>query len=206
VKISFGDNDLLAALVAHALRADLLVLLSVVDGILDADGKPVRLIERLDAAKQLVRSEKSTLGKGGFNSSWKLPGKLTEFGEAMIVATAGWKTSCLACSMVRSLGRCLPPLVENFPPAADGSASARPAGAIVVDEGGQGAGGTKQKPAAGGVVRVEGAFQRGDVVAIHTLDGTVVARGLSNYDAESIARIRGKRTAEVKTLLAEASV
>src|SRR6185312_17536204 len=46
-RISFGDNDILAALVAHALRADLLVLLSVVDGILDGDGKPVRLIERV---------------------------------------------------------------------------------------------------------------------------------------------------------------
>ncbi|HEX5241948.1 MAG TPA: glutamate 5-kinase, partial [Tepidisphaeraceae bacterium] len=49
VRISFGDNDILAALVAHALRADLLVLLSVVDGILDGDGKPVRLIERVEA-------------------------------------------------------------------------------------------------------------------------------------------------------------
>src|SRR5882724_1701583 len=48
VKISFGDNDMLAAAVAHALRADLLVLLTVVDGILDADGKSVRLIEQVE--------------------------------------------------------------------------------------------------------------------------------------------------------------
>ena len=43
VKISFGDNDILAAMVTHALRANLLVLLTVVDGLLDADGRPVRL-------------------------------------------------------------------------------------------------------------------------------------------------------------------
>src|SRR5678815_1537241 len=54
VKISFGDNDILAALVAHALRADLLVLLTVVDGILDAGGNSVRLVESLDEAAALV--------------------------------------------------------------------------------------------------------------------------------------------------------
>src|SRR5882724_4738659 len=68
VKITFGDNDILAALVTHALRAELLVLLSVVDGILDAAGKPVRLVENLQTARDLVRAEKSALGKGGFNS------------------------------------------------------------------------------------------------------------------------------------------
>jgi len=59
---------MLAAAVAHALRADLLVLLTVVDGILDADGQSVRLIEQVEDAKSLVRAEKSALGKGGFNS------------------------------------------------------------------------------------------------------------------------------------------
>jgi glutamate 5-kinase len=56
VKITFGDNDILAALVTHALRADLLVLLTVVDGILDAAGQSVRLVESIDAARDLVRS------------------------------------------------------------------------------------------------------------------------------------------------------
>src|SRR5436190_22590925 len=56
VKISFGDNDILAALVTHALRADLLVLLSVVDGVLDAGGKPVRLVQTVEDARELVRA------------------------------------------------------------------------------------------------------------------------------------------------------
>src|SRR5690242_7140405 len=57
VKITFGYNDILAAAVAHALRADLLVLLTVVDGILDSAGKSVRLIASVDQATALVRSE-----------------------------------------------------------------------------------------------------------------------------------------------------
>src|SRR5260221_6887888 len=68
VKITFGDNDILAALVAHALQADVLVLLSVVDGILDAVGAPVRLVESVEKARELIRSEKSPLGKGGMDS------------------------------------------------------------------------------------------------------------------------------------------
>src|SRR5207237_552984 len=68
VKITFGDNDILAAMVASALRADLLVLLTVVDGILDASGKSVRIVENLEQAQELVRVEKTALGKGGMNS------------------------------------------------------------------------------------------------------------------------------------------
>jgi glutamate 5-kinase len=50
-RISFGDNDILAALVAHALRAELLVLLTVVDGLLDSEGKPLRIVSSLDDAR-----------------------------------------------------------------------------------------------------------------------------------------------------------
>src|SRR5688572_29153492 len=86
VKITFGDNDILAALVTHALRADLLVLLTVVDGILDANGQSVRLVESVDAARELVRVEKSALGKGGMNSKLEAARMVTESGEAIIVA------------------------------------------------------------------------------------------------------------------------
>src|SRR6185436_11035776 len=68
VRLTFGDNDILAAMVASALRADLLVLLTVVDGILDASGAPIRLIENLDEAQQHIRAEKTALGKGGMSS------------------------------------------------------------------------------------------------------------------------------------------
>src|SRR5205085_2866751 len=83
VKITFGDNDILAALVTHSLRADLLVLLTVVDGILDAHGKPVRLVESIEAARDLVRVEKSALGKGGMNSKIEAARMVTDSGEVM---------------------------------------------------------------------------------------------------------------------------
>src|SRR4051812_29958333 len=58
VKITFGDNDILASLVASALRADLLVLLTSVNGVLDATGETVPLIENVEQGRELVRTEK----------------------------------------------------------------------------------------------------------------------------------------------------
>src|SRR5205085_11815941 len=68
IAITFGDNDILAATVASALRAELLVLLTVVDGVLDASGAPVRLVQDAAAARELVRAAKSALAKGGMDS------------------------------------------------------------------------------------------------------------------------------------------
>src|SRR5688572_25250957 len=87
VKISFGDNDILAGMVASALRADLLILLSVVDGISDASGNVVRLVPRLADAAPLVRAgERTPLGKGGMGSKLEAARLVTSAGESMIVA------------------------------------------------------------------------------------------------------------------------
>jgi glutamate 5-kinase len=85
-EITFGDNDILAASVAHALHADLLVLLTVVDGLLDARGRPVRSVLSIEQARKLVRAEKSAVGKGGMNSKLIAARMVTESGQAMVVA------------------------------------------------------------------------------------------------------------------------
>ncbi|HET6249020.1 MAG TPA: glutamate 5-kinase [Tepidisphaeraceae bacterium] len=204
VKISFGDNDLLAALVAHALRADLLVLLSVVDGILDAEGKSVRLVDRVDAARELVRAEKSALGKGGFNSKLEAARQVTEFGEVMIVANGRMENILPRLIDGEELGTLFAPVGKKASSRSRWIGSARPAGIIVVDDGAARALVEKNKsllPA--GIVSVEGDFQRGDVVAIQSSAGQTIARGLSNYAAEDVKRIRGKKTSEVRAALAD---
>ncbi|HZL38145.1 MAG TPA: glutamate 5-kinase [Tepidisphaeraceae bacterium] len=206
VEISFGDNDILAALVAHALRADLLVLLTVVDGILDASGNPVRLVERVEAARELVRTEKSALGKGGFGSKLEAARQVTEFGEVMIVADGRMENILPRLLDGEELGTLFAPAGKKASSRSRWIGSARPAGAIVVDEGAARALIEKNRsllPA--GVLRVEGQFQRGDVIAIQTADGTVVARGLSNYAAPDVDRIRGKKSQDVRAALANAA-
>lgn len=206
VRISFGDNDILAALVAHALRADLLVLLSSVDGILDGGGKPLRLVERLEDVRELVRAEKSALGKGGFNSKLQAARMVTESGEAMIVADGRTENVLPRLLAGEELGTLFLPAGRRLSSRSRWIGSVRPAGSIFIDDGAVRALVEKNRSLlAAGIVRVEGDFARGDVVIICTADGSPVARGLSNYSAPDVQRIRGKRSQDVRSLLAEAA-
>src|SRR5688572_19132711 len=206
VKISFGDNDILAAMVTNALRANLLVLLTVVDGLLDADGNPVRLVESIDQAKSLVRTEKSALGKGGMDSKLSAADMVTDCGEAMIVANGRMKDVLVAALDGEEVGTLFVPSPRKRPSRSRWIGSARPVGAIVIDAGAETAVAKNNKsllPA--GILRVESHFERGDLVAVQTPDGKLVARGLSNYASATIERIKGKKTADVRALLGEAA-
>ena len=82
----------------------------------------------------------------------------------------------------------------------------RPAGSIIVDAGAATALVEKNRSLlAAGIVRLQGEFERGDVVSIIGPDGAELARGLTNYTASDLERIRGKKTSEVRALLGEAA-
>jgi glutamate 5-kinase len=206
VKISFGDNDILAALVAHSLRANLLVLLSVVDGLLDAEGKPVRLVQSVDAAKALVRTEKSPLGKGGMDSKLQAAAQVTEAGESMVVADGRMTDVLLRILDGDDVGTLFVPAQRKRSSRTRWIGAARPVGAVFVDAGAVAAVVERNRsllPA--GVVKVEGTFERGDLIAVKGPDGAIIARGLSNYSASGVEHVRGKKTADVRALLGEAA-
>ncbi len=205
VKITFGDNDILAALVANALRAELLVLLSVVDGILDAAGNSVRIVDSIDTARTLVRVEKSALGKGGMNSKVEAAKTVTESGEAMVLAN-GRMTDVLPRILAgEEVGTLFLPAPQKRSSRSRWIGSARPAGTVTVDDGCVVALSKNKSLLPAGIVKVDGQFEPGDVVAIHALDGRVIGRGLTNYTSADVERIRGKKSAEVRALLAESA-
>ncbi|MCC7351539.1 MAG: glutamate 5-kinase [Phycisphaerales bacterium] len=206
VKITFGDNDILAAMVTHALRANLLVLLSVVDGLLDAAGRPVRLVRSIDEARRLVRSEKSSLGKGGMDSKLTAAKMVTEAGETMVVADGRMERVLIRIVEGEEVGTLFAPAARRLSSRSRWIGSVRPAGAVIVDEGAVRALLEKHKsllPA--GVRSVEGEFERGDIIAVKGPDGRAVARGLSNYDSHDITRIQGQKTSAVRSLLGDAA-
>jgi glutamate 5-kinase len=208
VRITFGDNDILAASVAHALRANLLVLLSVVDGLLDSNGTPVRLVRSVEEARKLVRDEKSTAGKGGMESKLLAAKTVTDAGEAMIVAEGRAENVLLRLLAGEELGTLFIPAEagRKRPSRSRWIGSVQPMGRIIVDAGARKALVENHKSLlSAGVVGVEGDFAAGDVVAIVTADGGAIARGLCNYSASDAQRIAGKKTAQVKELLAEAA-
>src|SRR5258705_446616 len=134
VKISFGDNDILAAMVTHALRANLLVLLTVVDGLLDADGKPVRLVESIEEARQLVRSDRSEGGKGGMDSKLAAAEMISESGEAMVVAN-GREGGILGKILDGSeVGTLFVPSARKRSSRSPWIGAARPVGAILIGD------------------------------------------------------------------------
>jgi len=167
VKITFGDNDILAAMVTHALQADLLVLLTVVDGLLDGQGRPVRIVRSVSSSKELVRQEKSALGKGGMDSKLQAADMVTECGSAMIVADGRMADVLVRVMGCEPLGTLFVPSERKRSSRSRWIGAARPVGAVVVDAGAVAAVAQKNKsllPA--GIVKVEGAFERGDVIAI----------------------------------------
>jgi glutamate 5-kinase len=205
IKITFGDNDILAALVTTALHADLLVLLTVVDGISDADGKPVRWIENLETAQQLVRAEKTALGKGGMNSKLQAAKMVLECGEVMAVADGRMENILPRLLESEEIGTLFASSARRRSGRDRWLSAARPVGTIVIDDGAAAALTTKNKsllPA--GIVKVEGSFARGDVIAITTSTGKIIARGLTNYTSEDIKQIRGKKSADVRMLMKDA--
>jgi glutamate 5-kinase len=205
VRITFGDNDILAALVANALRADLLVLLSVVDGILDAAGEPVRVVDSIDGAKALVRTEKSTLGKGGMNSKVEAARVVTGSGEAMVLANGRMPDVLLRIMDGQEVGTLFMPAPRKRSSRSRWIDSVQPAGTVTVDAGCAAALSKNKSLLAAGIIKVDGSFEPGDVVAIHDAAGKLLGRGLSNYTAADLETIRGKKSSEVRALLAESA-
>jgi glutamate 5-kinase len=206
IKITFGDNDILAAAVTSALRAQLLVLLSVVDGVLDEQGQPIRLISAIDHAKGMVRTEKSQLGKGGMNSKVEAARVVTESGECLVVANARTPDVLPRILAGEELGTLFTPQGNRIPSRHRWIGSVRPTGHVHVDAGAVTALTEKHRsllPA--GITKIDGTFDRGDVIGIMSPDGHLIARGLTNYPSSTLQQIAGKKSPEVRALLGQAA-
>jgi glutamate 5-kinase len=207
-EIRFGDNDRLAALVAHVTRASALILLSDVDGLYDGDprrGEAQRITEIRGQADldgiRLGRAAKA--GQGGGQAGQGIGGMATKVEAAMIASAAGIPTVVAdAAGAVAALSGAA---VGTYFAAARGR---RPAtrllwlkhaavarGSLRLDSGAVEAVVSRRAsllPA--GITGVEGTFEAGDPVDIRDENGNIVARGLVNYDATEIPGLMGRST------------
>ncbi len=205
-EVTFSDNDILAALVANLLSADLFVILTVVDGLLDP-GKgsaPIPIVEEInDEIRQLASGETSAGGLGGMTSKLQAAEMVTSAGEAVIIANGHTPDV---------LGKLLngEPIGTLFLPTRSRMASkkrwirfgGRPRGKIIVDAGAEKAlvqGGKSLLPS--GIVEVKGKFERGVLAEVIGPSGREIARGLVNYSAHEIDAIRGLQSSSIEKSL-----
>ncbi|MBV2148421.1 glutamate 5-kinase [Sphingobium sp. AS12] len=207
-EIRFGDNDRLAARIGQAARADAVVLLSDVDGLytanphVDADAMLIETIERIDAriAAMADGGSASGMGSGGMTSKIEAA-KIATGAGAHLAIISGKVDAPLSHWAGGGKGSIF--LAAPAKRARKGWLAGRLTvrGRIIVDTGAERALGKGNSLLPAGVASVEGVFARGDVVDIVTPDGRVIARGLSEYDSEEAARIAGKRSEDIATLL-----
>ncbi|WP_406198515.1 glutamate 5-kinase [Kitasatospora sp. NBC_01560] len=202
-EIKFGDNDRLAALVAHLVRADLLVLLSDVDGLYNGDpSRPdTRRIAQVAGPQDLDGIEIGSAGKAGVGTG----GMVTKVEAARIATGAGIPVVLTAASQAADAlaGR---PTGTLFLRTGSRSSdrllwlahASSPRGALHLDEGAVEAvvsGGASLLPA--GVTKVDGEFTAGDPVDLLAENGHIVARGLVNFDARELPRLLGRSTRDL---------
>ena len=198
----FGDNDIIAALVTNMLRADLLVVLSVVDGVLEG-GRALDIIESDSAAAaRLVTGERSRLGTGGMGSKLKAVNMVAAAGEVAIIANAREPNILPRLLAGEKLGTVIVPAAGKMDSRRRWIAqAARAAGKILVDAGAAKAlteGGKSLLPS--GISVVEGKFSAGATVAIITA-GREIARGLTNYSSDQIEKIKGLKSSQIAKVL-----
>jgi len=207
-EIRYGDNDRLAARVATMVSADLLVLLSDIDGLYDAppgtnaNARLIPVVDRITPAIEgMAGASASELSKGGMQTKIEAAKIATAAGTHMVIASGHVSHPLKA---IRNQGRCTWFLTSANPVASRKkwiAGSLEPRGVLTIDAGAVAAlrNGRSLLPA--GVLRVDGTFSRGDAVVIRGPDGAEIGRGLVAYDAEDATRIKGRPSADILLIL-----
>ena len=207
-EIRYGDNDRLAARVATMASADLLILLSDIDGLYDAppaqnpDAKLIPVVETVSSEiEAMAGAAGSDLSRGGMRTKVEAARIATTGGTHMLIASGKIEHPLRA---IAEGGRCTWFLTPANPVTARKrwiAGSLEPKGTLTIDAGAVRAlrAGRSLLPA--GVIRVDGQFARGDAVVVRGPDTDEIGRGLVAYDAEDAEKIRGRSSPDVMMIL-----
>ena len=209
-EIRFGDNDNLSAMATNLVEAQLLVILSDVDGLYDSDPRKnagARLIsevERITPEIEAMAGKDATLlGTGGMTTKLKAAKRATLYGAGTAVINGVIPHNLLYLFDGHELG-------TYFLPARDPMAARKhwiaftkkPKGKLLLDEGAQTAVAERGKSLLpSGIRQLDGTFERGDAVRLCNLDGREFAKGVTNYNSAELIRIIGRNTREIVQIL-----
>jgi glutamate 5-kinase len=206
-EIKFGDNDTLAALVAGLIEADLLVILSDIDGLFDKnpqinpDAKLISIVENITEEIENVA--------GGIGSSYGSGGMVTKIRSAKICSFSGIPMAIANSRQPNVIQRILEGenLGTFFIPEETKRITGMKRwiafgmvtkGSIIIDKGAEEAIVNKGKSLLPvGVIEVDGCFKKGDNIMVVSTDTGIIAKGISNLASENISMIKGKNEKEI---------
>ena len=207
-EIRYGDNDRLAARVATMASADLLVLLSDVDGLYDAPpsenaaAKLLPLVERITPEiEAMAGAAASSLSRGGMKTKLEA-GKIATTGGTHMVIASGQVAHPLRA--IAQGARCTWFLTPANPVTSRKrwiAGSLEPKGTLTIDAGAVAAVRRGKSLLPAGVIRIDGSFERGDAVIVRGPDGDEIGRGLVAYDAADAMKIIRKSSADILLIL-----
>jgi len=209
-EIKFGDNDNLSALITNLIEADLLIILTNIEGLCDADPRDhpdarcIPLVEDIDADMEgIVGVSTSATSVGGMASKIQAAKKATRFGIPTVIASGTRKEVLHQILKGKEIGTLILPKAETLSSRKHWIAfNLKPKGDVIVDEGAKKAVVQRGKSLLpSGVVKVRGEFDRGDSVSCIGPRGKEFARGLVNYSALELERIKGLKTDEIESVL-----
>lgn len=209
-EIRFGDNDTLSSLVAGIVNADLLIILSDVDGLYDSDPRHNPDARLMSEVKEIDTSMEENAGTQG--REFSTGGMLTKLRAARICMAAGIPMVIANSDEEQVISRIVAgEMIGTLFVPKENRMHAREKwiafgtvvnGIITIDQGACTALLKKGKSLLpSGIQKVEGDFQRGDVVAVKDAGGREIARGMVNYSAKEIGLIAGRRSTEIENIL-----
>lgn len=202
---AFGENDALSALVANLIDADLLILLSDVDGVYDRDPRldpEARLIRELTNPGQAIElaGEVGARGRGGMRAKLEAAQLASSGGADVVIASGQTPNAILRIAQGEALGTRIPAQASRRASRQRWLlAGLHNGGGVILDPGAVRAlreQGRSLLPV--GVTAVRGHFERGDVIQLFDAAGVAVAVGISNYSSDEISRIAGRRSDEIE--------
>ncbi|MEO0344405.1 MAG: glutamate 5-kinase [Pseudomonadota bacterium] len=206
-EIRYGDNDRLAAQVAAMSDADMLILLSDVDGLYTGNPKQDMSAQHIPLLMEITPEVEAMAGDAG--SGLSKGGMKTKIMAAATAMRAGCAMAIVKGDQMRPISSLADggkatwfvPKGDRQAARKDWIAAMKITGRLIVDAGAGKALAQGKSLLPAGVTQVEGAFARGDLVEITTPSGTVIAKGLVNYDAEDAQLILGAKSAAIPDIL-----
>jgi len=206
-EVNFSDNDILSVLIANATEADLVVILTTVDGLYTKspekpDAELIPIVEKITPELKKAAEGKSKFGKGGMKTKIQAAEIAMRSGIPLIIANSRRENVLLDALDGKQVGTFFKPAEEGLSGIKRWIAySAGTRGQIRVNEGAKKAILKGASLLAVGIESVSGRFLIGEVVSLVGPDGKEFGRGISNYTSEEINLIKGMNTAQIRKTL-----